>query len=281
MSDDEDIEPEAIDLKEHLIYDGKEAVTPSGFTSRIISLDARAASPLVWKEEIAQIESNKAHNLKLLFDIDLGLFKEKNLAIQAHALDTFYETIYTHYKEDTIGVILYKGRSPLENAPLEHLEALRSYLPQDLHCLLCFDCQESCDPLTYARHFAADRYYRFVLALKNAPIQLNCCIWQEGKGSLGYIGKNVPQPNDSLLEIGILLPRTGVLDETAYSSLNETMNSYIKQGIPFKVISEEFLAQEWDGLEELIIQRTSLLPTTLRTIEGFTAAGGKVTSLNN
>jgi hypothetical protein len=278
---EEYLEPEPVCLESLLAYDGEDDKIPPGVMTRTLYLDARASNPLIWKDEIAQIEALIQSGYSLLFDLDLGNFLQKQIQTQALALDTFYETIYSRYSDQTVGVILHRSESILSKEQQQVLEELRSYLPTSLHCILCFDCKAIQDPLAFARLFSLDRFTRFVLALKDAPVALNTCIWEQGKGRLGYIGKTLPKAIEESPKLGILIPRSEVDDEAAYDGLNEAMQTLLSKNIPFKVISEELLPLEWDGLDELIVQKQALAQTTLRTLDGFAAAGGKVINLDS
>ena len=139
--------------------------------------------------------------------------------------------------------------------------------------LLLFDCSKMQDPFEFAQIFAPDRYSLFTLCLENAPLTFGYCCWNAGKAPLGYIGKNkqqqiIVQPCSA----GMILPRFNS-DFLPHKPLLESLTT---QNIDFKIISEDSLAMEWDGLDTLYVHKTGLAPTTLRMIDGFSAAGGSV-----
>jgi hypothetical protein len=49
-----------------------------------------------------------------------------------------------------------------------------------------------------------------------------------------------------------------------------------QSGKPYRVVAEEYLTAEWDGLDELLVIASSMNPLLQRKLQGFSAAGGTV-----
>ena len=60
------------------------------------------------------------------------------------------------------------------------------------------------------------------------------------------------------------------------SMVKSLFDSLVKKNTSFKVISEDQLALEWEGLDQIFLVEGSLAPTSMRLVAGFQAAGGTV-----
>lgn len=288
--DDEDILLQEIDtnllLKNLAIFDSQipDEPIPDGFTAQVVRFDARPASSLNWKEETKQAQDLIARGYKVCFELDLGLFgpdfkgtrHQGQFQTLVLALDEFRTRILEPLREHTAAVILWRSDkvfSTLEerDVSMDYLDLLRLELPDEVITLLLFDCS-NLDPYSFARMFSADRYSLFTLALTSAPLLQSCCCWNKGKALQGYIGKTINEHTPQECTKGLIMPRFST-DAQALMPLLERLTA---QNEPFKIISEDFLATEWEGLDELYVEEQCLAPTTLRTIAGFAAAGGRI-----
>lgn len=89
---------------------------------------------------------------------------------------------------------------------------------------------------------------------------------------LGYIGRDLTHFSQRETSCGLLVPRF-TSDATCLTPL---FTHLAAKGVEFKIISEDMLTTEWEGIEELYLDTSCLQPTTLRMIEGFKASGGVV-----
>lgn len=270
-------------------HDNGEAV-PEGFSAAIIRLDAKPSSSLNWAKELASTQDLLEKGHKVLFELDLDLFGPTSQALthtgqfQTHvlAINEFCQRFLDKFSQDALGVILHRAKNAFRTAEerdiaVDYLELLRAEIPDSTPCLLLFDCKEIVDPFAFIRLFALDRFSLFTLALAHAPIALKTMIWNEGKGTLGSIAKQLHQTSSQIPLRGLLMPR---FDAPAVEpTLKEALYRLMAEDAPFKIIPETHLPLEWDGLDELIVSKEGLLPTSLRTIEGFAAAGGHVQDL--
>lgn len=295
MDEDDDTIVEEIDtqalIKNLKIFDRLSPQDPiaKGFTSATVVVDARPASSLVWKTEVKAAEELIKNGYKVCFELDFGLFGPyfKGIANQGQfqtivlALDEFRNRLLMPFQEHVEAVILYRSHTPFlsleeRDIHMDYLDLLRQELPDDVITLLLFNCDTIQDPYTCARMFSPDRFNMFTLALTNAPLLLSCVCWNSGKALLGYIGRDLACYTPQKCSKAILMPRF-TSDASATRALLESL---VSQNEQFKIISEDFLALEWDGLDDLYLVKSSLAATSLRMVDGFVAAGGVVIDQN-
>jgi len=265
---------------------------PEGFTSATIFLDAKPSSSLNWTQERLKTQELIEKGYKVLFELDLDLFGPTTQALthtgqfQTHvlAINEFTGRFLAEFQPHTVGVILHRSKSPFTNfqerdVMVDYLELLRQEIADHIPCFLLFDCQALQDPFTFIRLFALDRFSLFSLALTHAPVLLKTVIWQEGKGMLGSIARTLIPQKQEEPTLGLLMPRFDLHVDEVHSGLKAALDTLLLQNRPFKIIPETHLPIEWNGLDELIVCKEGLLPTTLRAIDGFCAAGGLVREL--
>lgn len=295
MDDDDDTLIEEIDtqtvIKNFKIFDRitNQEPIPAGFTAATVVVDAKPASTLCWQDEVIAAKSLIENGYRVCFELDLGLFgpEFKGIASQGQfqtivlALDEFRNRLLTPFQEHVEAVILYRSRTPFSSLEerdiqMDYLDLLRQELPDDLITLLLFSCDTLQDPYSFARLFSPDRFNMFTLALANAPLLLSCCCWNTGKALLGYVGRDISNNTPQKCSKALLMPRF----TSDAQSLQPLLNELVSKKECFKLISEDYLALEWDGLDELYIQKSSLGATSLRMVDGFVAAGGVVIDQN-
>lgn len=283
MDDDEDILQDAIDPKDLIIFDRETSseVIPKGFTSSIVAIDAKPASSLNWNQEIQDTEELIKNGYKVCFELNLDLFtasyNQARLQSVILAIDEFRSRILERFFEHTVAVILYRSQKTFasieeRDVQMDILDLLRQELPDNVCVLLLFDCSNLQDPYSFIRMFAPDRFSLFTLCLTNAPLFFSYCGWNKGNALLGYIGRDISHYLPQECSKGLVMPKFSSNAET----IKPLLDDLIAQKEHFKIISEDLLALEWAGLDELYVQKAMLAPSTLRLIEGFAAAGGTV-----
>jgi hypothetical protein len=295
MDDDDDTLLEEINIQQTLInlkiFDRQnpQEPIPEGFTAANILVDARPASSLNWTKETQEAELLIKNGYRICFELDFGLFGPtfKGIAHQGQfqtivlALDEFRNRLLNRFEEHVEAVILYRSTCPFtsiheRDIQMDYLDLLRQELPDTLITLLLFDCTSMQDAFSFARLFSPDRFSLFTLALTNAPLLLSSACWNNGNALLGYIGRDLAQNTPKKCSKGLLLPRF----TSNSDSLKPLLDSLVTNNELFKIISEDNLALEWDGLDVLYVQKTCLEATSLRMIDGFIAAGGVVIDQN-
>lgn len=159
----------------------------------------------------------------------------------------------------------------------EFLVLLANRLPPSITAFVLFDAKKITSPLDFAQLTAQDRFERLKLALKNPLFPTNTTVWQKGDDTFGYIGRELPSPGKiKKPTVGILMPSCEVVDPYYFQDIEKIFDLLFEQKTYFKVVPEEFLTTEWDGLDKLIIPSAQLSQGTMRKLQGFSAAGGEI-----
>jgi hypothetical protein len=316
-------------IRSHTVYESPVLFdkVPEGFTAVTIPLHARMSATLDWSAALDKARTWQKKGLKLLFDLDLGLFHHLDHPLDSKtqfsslrlAVQELQKHISAEFKEATLGVIVarstllpppelalsqtgtlqfeewlqeHKCISSTETKALfwhaviaDYLELLTEDLEESVAPLLLVDCQGAASfPLLFARVTHKNPSDRVKIALKNPLFMQNTPIWQTGKDSSGYIGCDLTSYNQNLQsektpQIGVVFPQVidPEEDKEAFLGLEDTLISLLKKDEPFKILSEEFLTSEWEGLDTLIV--TPLVQKrSVRKLKGFEAAGGHIIS---
>lgn len=144
--------------------------------------------------------------------------------------------------------------------PLEefasYLHLIASRLPDALPPFALFECAG--DPQLFSKEI----FPYIHLGFRSGPIGVVRLV-EETLRPLFYEGR-----------VAILLP----LRERALSFplLEQCMQELEKQGRAYRLIAEPYLVDEWDALDELICFPELISERGRRMVEGFKAAGGRV-----
>ncbi|MDB6081578.1 MAG: hypothetical protein JWO53_850 [Chlamydiia bacterium] len=245
-----------------------------GSDTTSITLNARMDSKLNWQKEQELVSLLREKNQKIIYFLDLGLFSEltQPLIHEAQfqalllAIDHFVETFISPYEDCLAEVILCKESLPFHlstsdpildrNQAADYLQLLVDHLPEEVIPYAILDASTLQDPLLVAQLTAKDSFCngRLELIILNSPFPI------------------LSEPPAT----AVLLPRLTVTTKDAYQGLREEIERLISQKIPFKVISEDFLSIEWEGIDTLIVQEKGISLEGRRKLQGFTAAGGEI-----
>ncbi len=303
------------------IFDaGPGELVPAGFNTVRVPLDGKAQSDLNWRESIEHAYKYRANGLKLLWDIDLGLFsrlsqpfsESSQLQTLRLGVQHFADTVWSIFSDDTLGIVVYRGpldlssRFPWDvgiqeafeqwkldvapddetqalarifcrNACSQYLGALVSAgLPGNLQPILLFDSSSIKSPREGLELLHRECWDRFAMIIKQSPIPELGLSWDSGQSPYGFFGRQqFDVANDEPAKIGLLLPGFDVVSNEVEQALDTVL-----QKIPRpRVIAEEFLTSQWDGLDQLIVISAAVGPMVLRKLQGFCAAGGQVVTV--
>jgi len=217
-----------------------------------IPLDASLASDLKWEQA-----SNDPHILWEL-DFQIETLNPAPLASYQLAIRIFAETVWETHQENTLGIILYKGKVPpfeLESFA-EYLHQLAAYLPDEVPPFVLFDCPG--DPLRFSKEI----FPHIHLGFRSGPI-----------GALRWSKTLEPLRYDAPLGIALPLREKGLQFDVLDRCLAEIDR-------PYRLIAEPYITEEWDELSELIIFPELISSWGMRMVQGFEAAGGRVILYN-
>ncbi|CUI17141.1 conserved hypothetical protein [Candidatus Protochlamydia naegleriophila] len=167
---------------------------------------------------------------------------------------------------------------------LEYLSLLASRLPDTLPVYLFLNVSVFIsNPLWQAQLLHAERFEHLNLALNGATLPIQAWGWQSHMSPLGYSGQEVPsnQAVQQEIKVGVCLPSMTMCRPGQFEGLEEALVQLLQAGIPFRIIAENHLITEWDGLDYLVYTPTGLSVQGKRKLQGFCAAGGTVLSVGH
>lgn len=275
-----------------LIYE-REGEPPKGFNTAQVRLPAHLHDDLSWEKEILLARNLVKKGYLILWHLDFGLpdivweDEPSFLALKIGA-EQFKKRIFPEFEEASLGILLYKGgldirekfqwtskqqenweRSEGKDKRLfcldtfaYYLHLLAPHLPDSLPLLLALDGREI-PPEELFLLLHKDRFEHFLIALK-ASIPFPALSWGEGTPSLGYLGETLFLPPKEEAKVGIL-----------YAPGIEEILAKL-QGIPYRILYENFATEEWDGLEAILVPGKEISSKAKRILLGFQAAGGAI-----
>jgi hypothetical protein len=253
----------------------------SGGNAAWVRLSASLEDSLDWQEGIDAARRHIEAGRRIFWEIDLGWEKgaislEDELVFKGMqaAIHHFSETVYPQFQEQTVGAALYRG--PIMVADIDrfasYLQRLSYRLNPDLPPYLLFDAGAILR--TEVLHLLSkERFERFELAVRNAKSSFWALDW-EGKGSpWGWIGEGEP-PSIESPTIGVLFPEKRACSHQVLAEIEEIFQKL--DPMPYRVVSEPFLSEEWEGLDTIVVLSHTVQMRGKRQLMGFCAAGGLV-----
>jgi hypothetical protein len=269
-----------------------------GFNTITIFLDGRLKAEMAW-ESASQIARHAIEKGFLIFwDLNLGLFDEllQPLANQAQfsslqlSVNHFVKTLAYEFKKHTMGVSLYRGDMHVKDLDseyeikenvdrllfqqkiaVEYLSLLAAALPGWLDPYLFLDASSYQNPLKFLN---PSRFEPFKVAVKGSDLPFPVLGWHKN-GLNGFSAEEIFNPLEIPI-IGLCLP-IGMQDHL--DAIEKACAQLLNDSIAFKIIPENNLTAQWDGLEMIIFDPTVLTPQGKRMLQGFCAAGGTAVSI--
>lgn len=294
-----------------LIQDRAEPLM-NGSNAVVIRLPAHLSDDLNWTGEM-QLGSQVASEGKyILWEIDLGLNSfqftpEDSASFYSFslALEEFSKKVWPEFQENTFGVSLYRGAfSPRVSFPVaswerafaewfgsdyelfsvqllsEYLHRLISFLPETVLPFAFIDVTEIRSQSKISQLFSKERFEYLHLALKGAQVPFSGICWEKGFSAQGWLGcavnaaKTLPE-----ISVGIYLPKDEHIDAILLEQLDRLILELQKKEMPFRIVCEEKLTEQWDGLDQLIVFSSALSIQGKRKLMGFIAAGGTISTV--
>lgn len=228
------------------------------------------------------------------------------------SLEHFRDTLWKEFRQESIGLCLYRGSLDLSlkfpwdeeqrenlkewwhekadekehlklfcsDAAGEYLNMLAAHLPDNLPLFVLFDVGALDDPFMIARLLSKERYPHITIGAKGALWNGMHLLgsefgWEDARLPKGVISRQTVSVCDPhQISLGICLPAE---KQCQTGALRETMETLVKEKTPFRVIPAGRLLTEWDGLDHLIVETSTVDKPLFRMLQGFAAAGGKIT----
>jgi hypothetical protein len=159
-----------------------------------------------------------------------------------------------------------------------YLQRLVSFLPDSLLPFAFFDASSIESPAVAAQLFSKERFQYLHLGLKGAEFPFVGLALETEMPSAGWCGD---RDLASVCRCGspalaLCLPSDAYCDRAILSQLEHLMHTLRRKAIAFRLICEEKLTEEWNGLDRLIVIPESISAQGKRKLQGFIAAGGEV-----
>lgn len=155
----------------------------------------------------------------------------------------------------------------------EYLHRLVAIIQEPIEIYAFMDLSQL-DPLTLVQVLSHERFPHMRVALKNCELNIPGLNLETGKlidGSLGQViieGKN-PQ-------LGFVVPIDGKFTYQNVQRLDALLKKIIFLDLPFYLLYEETMTENWQNLEAIIVDSSTVDRGLLRKCHGFAAAAGQV-----
>lgn len=164
----------------------------------------------------------------------------------------------------------------------EYLELLGARLTDAIRCFILLDITEIDDPLLAAQLVNKERYPRFCVGVKGKSSFLGAELNWEGEPlNTGVFSRQLKRgENKKNPSLAICLPSRDQYLVSGSEEINNIINIFEKHSIHYRMIQENRLTIEWDGLDFLFVSSKNVSPQGIRKLQGFCAAGGIVIGID-
>lgn len=272
----------------------------------VLPLSAGASSLLQWDQERQQAKELVDQGYHILWELQLGLFDALVFPIGDQmqfqslqlALGHFFATLWQEWAQESIGILVWRGKGGVWPSHLWNEEEELSFLEWEKETGLdrsdyVFQRQweyvwkltqggDGTLPLYAALSlqvpFAKEiswlhpsRVAPFTLALTPQQLPWSGLHWDREKGlfQLHTYAKST---------LGVCLPS---LENPWKAEEMQFLENLCRQKVSFKLLSEETLLQDLEGLDQILYSPQHMTQEGLRKLRGFEAAGGKLLPINH
>ena len=280
----------------------------------IITLDCSNKSILEFNDSIKQAELAIGQNKYVIWDVHLGL-ENQNFLIRddlylksiLHSLSCFIDSVYTPFKDSSIGIILYSGEIPdykSERLEFENLfdsslsknkngfgktylkqiyncDLLAYYLrliapniPDEISMVIRLDVTNIESQSCLINLLSQERFEYFLLALRGSKTLIPAIMWEHGKGNLGQIDCEHYYHQKEASKVGVCFPSSDNATQAEFDQFDKIFQELSTMKIDFRVLEETLATEQWDGLDYIIVRKNSLSLHGIRMLQGFCAASG-------
>lgn len=272
---------------------------------KIIPLDGSLKSDLNWT--VPELSPDD----QVMWTLDLGLFDrlpfplshESQLKSLMLSLNHFADAVWPFVCQNSRGVCLYSGSLDVSgqmwnddheqgflrwcrevhcrsedpfmrkiyarDLAADYLNLLVGSLPDDIPAFLLFDAGDTPDPFHAMCLLDPERTERFHRAVKNSAVQTRDLIWDDA----------LSEPPAA--SVGVYLPHSETYEECSQEAFRHALIGLEQMQLSYRIIAEDHLIRDWDGLDVLLVDPGSVSPFGKRKIMGFSAAGGTIVTLNS
>jgi hypothetical protein len=272
---------------------------------------AEAGKEILWKMELG-----------LFSGLDLPLSNQMQLQSLNLSIEHFRETLWKDFQSQSNGLIIYSGeldfsiKFPWDEILMSHWQGWLQDRFETIHCFnseigiltegfqeIHPQLQKHPSVLNLLKLFCRDSVADYLSMLAGSisdslPLSLQFSVSEALEPLLFYQLAaaerferfNIIFDQEHTFQdatLGICLPSADLVKPSLLRNLQAVIDRLQKAKIPFKVIPEDHLIQQWDGLEAIIYSSKCLGAQGKRKLQGFCAAAGlavavdEVLGLNN
>jgi hypothetical protein len=257
-----------------------------------IDLPCAPHDSLDWTRELAAAKLLVEQGKRIVWKCNLGLESpfyplDDEMRFQAAtlAMSRFSEQVWPYFQESTDFICLYRGTADFlpffswserqltdfERFQEEedqttakssfaaesfaiYFQMLSHRLPDEAKVLLLFDVTQL-PPICALKSLSKERFEHFSIGLRGMTLPIEGLRWNGETVAYHSIESNS----------GAIFPKAPC------ERLSELVTL---PGV--KIIFEQFVSEEWEGLDQLYVIAGSLSPQGMRKLSGFSAAGGEI-----
>jgi hypothetical protein len=192
--------------------------------------------------------------------------------------------LFENWKKENISIQNVKedllARLYCRDAIEEYIELLGGHLPENLpvYLLLNISTINSFPEIAYL--LKGSRFFDLQRAVRGENLPSKEFAWEKGRSYIGFIGRDLSNWEK------IAAPICGVCISTIYSDLSalrlqEIFYALNQHHVNYRMVSEELLSRQWEGLDYLVVSSEIVTSQGYRQLKGFCAAGGTVLRLGS
>lgn len=163
----------------------------------------------------------------------------------------------------------------------DYFDLLSTRFNDDIPLFCLLDTESISSPAHLCQLLFRSDYDTVFSVIKKGISPYPSLVWEEGVNYYGFIGnkplnrKEVPLP-----KLGLVLPEQPLVDFSALERLDKTFQQLDQANLAYRIIFEEEIHFQWDGLDYLVADSALLSKEGIRKIQGFLATGGAVSDLS-
>ncbi|NNM43916.1 MAG: hypothetical protein HKM07_06190 [Chlamydiae bacterium] len=152
----------------------------------------------------------------------------------------------------------------------EYLHRLISYLPDTLPVFCLLDVTEESSFAKVAHLLSKERFPHVHLIIRGSIYPFGELLWDD------TCIRSMPIQDNII--VGVCVPSEEICGLSHLSDLEIIIQDLSQKKIPFRMIFESLLNEQWGELEEIVIISSGISVQGKRKLQGFCAAGGFVVS---
>lgn len=252
-----------------------------------ITLPLGLDSELHWKEEIALARQAQQEGKTILWKFDFGLHVSDVILDDAShflalslGVDHFAKTLALEYGTITTGVVLYTGDIFFDER-MVWSASLCDYFTEWLvdtgreeggHARRLFCMNVFAEFLHRLASYLPDEIipYCFFEPAYEKGAFLRQLFSKERFGAIRL------QREEKMEKIGVILPKDELCRGEVFEAFALLLDDLEKAHVTFKVIPENLLTEEWQGVEHIYALKEGMTGAGVRMLKGFEASGGEI-----